>query len=194
MKRSNLVLTIAILLFLVIHSPNFALANLFPNDTKSVFVETPDSGGTYCPNILDAADHERTLLYATISTTGANAGRILAGNFVYLNNQNNTIAETFAPYILPAGVALTCQRANNKPFSFNVSYVDYNLTKQITPAEIVGTIQIASTSHDQILDDQVASNSPLTTYATMTAGDILIAILLFALIMLNLLVLFFKKI
>jgi len=193
MKKLNLVLTITILLFLVIHSPNFALANLFPNDTQSVFVETPDSGGTYCPNILNAADHERTLLYATIRTTGANAGKILAGSFVYLNNQNNTIAETFAPYILPAGVALTCERANNKPFSFRVSYVDYNLTKQITPAEIVGTIQIASTSHDQILD-QVASGSPLTTYATMTAGDILIAILLFALIMLNLLVLFFKKI
>jgi hypothetical protein len=40
----------------------------------------------------------------------------------------------------------------------------------------------------------VSGTAPLKTFGYMTAGDILIAILLFALIMLNLLIIFFTKI
>jgi hypothetical protein len=172
-----------------------ARASIFPNNTIGAFVEVSDSGGTACPNILTATDHERTILYGTIRTTGANTGKMLADSFVYLNNQNNTIAESFAPYILPAQATLTCERANNKPFSFRIAYVDYNLATAITPSEIVGTIQVASTSHDLLLSKTASGSSlPLTTYGTMTAGDILIALLLFGLIMLNLLTIFLRKI
>lgn len=171
-----------------------AKANIFPNTTKSVFIETLATGGTTCGTLLEAVNHDRTLVYGTIRTNGANDGTILADGFVFLNNQGNLISETLAPYILPANISLTCTRANNKPFSFRVSYVDYNLSLIPDYQVSVASISVPVLIQKEILLEDVASDSIMTTYGTMTAGDMILAILLFIIIMLLLVKLFFSKI
>lgn len=171
-----------------------AFASIFPNDTKSVYLDLPASGGTTCGTLLASSTHDRTALYATIRTPTGNLGTININGSTFLDNQTNQDIDTFAPTLIPAGESVTCTRANNKPFSFRLSYVDYDLTLvpnyQVSISSKSIGVLLASTSHDQILS-QTAS---VSVYNTMTAGDIITFIMLFAVVMLLSLMLFFGKI
>jgi hypothetical protein len=104
---------------------------MFPNDAKTKTIFTDASGGTFCPVILEASSEPRTLLQGVIITTGANAGKIKIGDDtkIYLDNELQNFVFLNSP-VKFQNEAIICERANNKPFQFTITYVDYDLTTQ----------------------------------------------------------------
>lgn len=104
---------------------------MFPNDAKTISIFTPATGGTICPDLLSAVSTPRTLLQGKIITDGANVGQINIGTDTYLDNQKNQVISLETPVIFTDKV-ISCVRANNKPFQFTITYLDYDLTTQAT--------------------------------------------------------------
>jgi hypothetical protein len=106
---------------------------MFPNDAKTISVFTPASEGTVCPVILEASSNARTLLQGVIITDGANLGKIKIANDTetYLDNNRLEFVSLASP-VKFQNKAIVCERANNKPFQFTITYLDYDLTTQAT--------------------------------------------------------------
>ena len=176
MKKLNLVLTIAILLFLVIHSPNFALANIFPNDAITIFSE---QAGTQTVQLLPIG--KKTILSIKMQQANTASGtKIYCGSNLIAENLEKDYNQDLMSKYCPDAVFL--EKTGQDTSFVSLTYVPYNLAN---------TPDVGSFNNDLA---SASGTAPLKTFGYMTAGDILIAILLFALIMLNLLVLFFKKI
>jgi hypothetical protein len=108
----------------LIIAPAFCFAYVFPNDSHTSYVEIT-SGTT--GEILPAADHDRTILYATIRSVPQIEAIITIGGVNYFNNQQVQSLEVFAPVKIPTGQSVNYTKTNNKSASFRIVYVDYDL-------------------------------------------------------------------
>lgn len=100
---------------------------MFPNNAITKTINVPDTGGTFCPELLSASENTRTLLQAVIITDGANQGKVKIGTNEYLDNLRNNFIGLITP-IEFTNQTITCERANNKPFQFTITYVNYSLS------------------------------------------------------------------
>lgn len=126
-----------LILFLLL-TPIFVSA-YFPPDAITVISNIPASGGTTCPTLLAASPGPRTLLNAYISTDGANDATINIGSTTILQTLGNQVVRTDYSFQF-TNQAVTCTRANNKPFQFIITYVNYNIeaTPPVTDVFITG--------------------------------------------------------
>lgn len=101
---------------------------MFPNDAKTITISTPATGGTFCPDLLPAISTPRTLLQGIIISGGGDQAKIKIGIDDYLNNNKNQVIDFQTPVVFTNEI-VSCERANNKPFQFTITYVDYDLTR-----------------------------------------------------------------
>jgi len=114
----------------------------FPNDTKTATTVVDASGGTNCPVILTATTTDRTILSAQISG-GVNNGAIKIDGNNYLVTSVNDFVSVEAPLVFN-NKAVTCERANNKPFQFIVNYIDRDLSKTDTTVNVTSSTTITA--------------------------------------------------
>jgi hypothetical protein len=103
---------------------------MFPNDAITKTINIPASGGIICPEILSASNETKTLLQGVIITDGANRAKIKIGENEYLDNQKNNFINLISPTEF-TNQAITCERTNNKPFQFTITYVNYGLKERM---------------------------------------------------------------
>ena len=101
---------------------------MYPDDAISVPITIADGGGTDCPTLLAASTTPRTLLSTYVSSKGDDSFTMSVGSVVIrdnLMNQTNN-QQIFISYPF-TNKAITCTRANNKPFQVQLTYVNYNV-------------------------------------------------------------------
>lgn len=147
-------------------------ANVFPNDAITTFVEVV--GDVENQELLPASDI--TLLASVFDSSASNYLLTYSCGSTVISQKTECAEQQFFNFRCKDGLFVTITGSSGKSFFINFTYVDYDTTTR--------PILLASASAD----------IPLTTYASMTAGDILIALLLFGLIMLSLLTIFLRKI
>jgi hypothetical protein len=116
---------------------------MFPNDTKVAKIDThsaPKSGV-----LLSASSNTRTVLYGSISCNSTGDYHIIKGSTVTQPNQNNIIdGELSADFyrftrtiIEPNTPVYYNKQSDNDKCTFNILYVDYDLTQVATSTQIV---------------------------------------------------------
>jgi hypothetical protein len=169
-----------------------ARANIFPNDAKTISTRFT---GNVTNEILIPFSKRFSVLYVSFSNSSTDPSATISldcggVNLLYVKNMNtNSNFERFETRQCDDNLMIT---TTSMGVAVNTSikaiYVNYNLA--LVPNYLI-TLASVSVPSEPLL---TASASLLTTYGTMTAGDILIALLLFGLAMLNLLTIFLRKI
>jgi len=166
-------------------------ASIFPNDAKTASLQV-SGAGTACGTILTASPHDRTIVYAQISTrTGGDQNTIIINGISEYQNQNNIFWYSFAPQTILANTIVSCTRVAGSNVIFRISYTDYNLT--LVPNYEVTLASVSIPSEPLLSDTPSGSLDIIPVYATMTAGDLGIMLGLFALVMLTLLAMLWRK-
>ena len=192
MIKQSLILILILAGFLFATNTN---ANIFPNDAQTRYFSFLANQTNY--NLLPVSG-TITILYISYSNSSTDPTatiNIICGTdtLLYVKNMNsNSDYDRFDTRKCTSNVLLTTTSMGAAVnTSIKIIYVPYDLTKVPT-----NMVVLASSSYptEPLLSD-IASTSLdiLPVYASMTAGDILIIICLFILIMLQLMMFFFRK-
>jgi hypothetical protein len=171
-------------------------ASVFPNDAKTVYLEV--AGNVTSQTILTKPSNSYSLLYLTTltNTNEVNARiRLYCGASTILDvskAQVNTNIERFTTQLCDSDLKLTTGNMNGTDrTSVRIVYLAYDLTTVPTNMVVLASVSFPS----EPLLNSMASNSPdiLPVYATMTAGDLLIILGIFTLVVLMLLEMLWRK-
>jgi hypothetical protein len=174
---------------------NDSRASIFPNDAKTVYKDYVGDGSGLA--LLTKPSSLYSILYLSTlqNTNQTNARiRIYCGATVILDvskAQVNTNIERFNTQLCNSDLTVTLDnQTGTDRTSVRVIYVSYDLT--LVPNYMV-TLASVSIPSEPLLSN-LASGSIVPVYATMTAGDLIIALSLFALITLQILWIFFRQV
>lgn len=188
------------------------LASIFPNDTKMA-MRIATGTGSACTDILDATSTPRTLLWGKITTNTASSDSIInvdGVNFLDSTYSLQGVVETFAPVVVPAGIAVTCTRTTGRSFIFRIAYVDYDLTQVSndininingTASSTIGTVGTTTMINNIENIGYIATTTQLANGQTFTEAVfnipfnlfIFMAVLFFAIMLIVVLSIYFIK-
>jgi len=186
----RLLIVAVILGLMLLWSVYIVSADYIPYDSLSVSYTVPAFNGTVCDDLLPAVSHDRTLLYASIITDGANDGSIFLGSFIYLSNLRQNQVSVSYPYIFN-NVAVGCTRANNKPFQFILVYVDYAVSVDQSSVVVSGNVNVNNFPSVQVVSGNVNADIGVVSLnaESFTQGDWMIGAGLIILIFISLIAL-----
>jgi len=152
------------------------LANVFPNDAITIFHE---QAGTQTLELLPTG--EKTILSVKMQQANIASGtKIYCGSELIAENLNKDYNQDLMSKYCSDAVFL--EKIGQDISFVSLTYVPYHIASKPD----VGSFS------DNLAS--VSGTAPLKTFGFMTAGDILLALLLFGVIMLNLLTIFLRKI
>jgi len=151
-------------------------ASVFPNDAITIFHEQT---GEQTLELLPIG--EKTILGVKMQQANTASGtKIYCGSTLIAENLNKDYNQDLMMKYCQD--AITLKKTGQDTSFLSLTYVPYRIASQPDMGSFSDSLA------------SVSGIAPLKTFGFMTAGDILIALLLFGLIMLNLLTIFLRKI